>query len=202
MDQVDESLSFHKDRLRYQASYFFRYPGSDELEDQNFPKDQSLESQLLPLYSQITTQCRDVVAMMMFDKNMYEVAHLGRDAALPENRRYLRTDEDFDAGNYLSNDYDYSYAYYYPMYTTSNGKAVQTGMCVFIMEHWIIDGNIRNILTNHAAAVMLSDSNEPLLALYESNINKLDKTSIARVLIAVSGPLLVTITVQITESPT
>ena len=169
MDQVDESLSFHKDRLRYQASYFFRYPGSDELEDQNFPKDQSLESQLLPLYSQITTQCRDVVAMMMFDKNMYEVAHLGRDAALPENRRYLRTDEDFDAGNYLSNDYDYSYAYYYPMYTTSNGKAVQTGMCVFIMEHWIIDGNIRNILTNHAAAVMLSDSNEPLLAMYSGD---------------------------------
>ena len=169
MDQIEDSLSFHKDSLRYQASYFFRYWGADELGDpdsQDSLSGQSLESQLQPFFSQITSQNRDVVAMMIFDKDMNEVAHIGRDASLPVNRRYLREDEDFDAGQYLSNDYDYSYAYYYPIFATYEGKAVQIGMCVFIMEHWIIDGNIRSVLGDHAAAAMLSDSNTPMLAIY------------------------------------
>ena len=169
MDQIEDSLSFHKDSLRYQASYFFRYWGADELGDpdsQDSLSGQSLESQLQPFYSQITSQSRDVVAMMIFDKDMNEVAHIGRDASLPVNRRYLREDEDFDAGQYLSNDYDYSYAYYYPIFATYEGKAVQIGMCVFIMEHWIIDGNIRSVLGDHAAVAMLSDSNTPMLAIY------------------------------------
>ena len=175
MDQIDDSLTFHKDRLRYQASYFFRYPGSNELGSNETRKDQSLESQLQPLFAQITSQSRDVVAMMLFDKNMYEVAHLGRDAALPEGRNYLRLNEDFDAGHYLANDHDYNYAYYYPLFSTINGKSVQTGMCVFIMEHWVIDGNIRSILTSHAAAVMLSDSNTPVLAMYSGALPEEDE---------------------------
>ena len=176
MEQIDDSLSFHKDRLRYQASYFFRYPGSSELGNQDSQSEQTLESQLQPLFAQITSQSRDVVTMMVFDKNMYEVAHLGRDASLPPDRFYLRTEEDFDAGNYLSNDYDYSYAYYYPIFTTTDGKAVQTGMCVFILEHWVIDGNIRSIVSDHAAAVMLSDSHAPVLAMYTENLNDDDMT--------------------------
>ena len=176
MEQIDDSLSFHKDRLRYQASYFFRYPGSSELGNQDSQSEQTLESQLQPLFAQITSQSRDVVTMMVFDKNMYEVAHLGRDASLPPDRFYLRTEEDFDAGNYLSNDYDYSYAYYYPIFTTTDGKAVQTGMCVFILEHWVIDGNIRSIVSDHAAAVMLSDSHAPVLAMYTGNLNDDDMT--------------------------
>ncbi len=172
MSQIDESLNFHKDRLRYQASFFFRYPGANELGSQDGQNDKSFESQLQPLYAQITSQSRDVVALMVFDKNMYKVAHFGRDAALPAGRDYLRTVEDFDAGNYIINDHDYSYAYYYPIFTTIDGKAVQTGMCVFIMEHWIIDGNIRSILADHAAAAMLSDSYTPMLAMYSgSGIN-------------------------------
>lgn len=185
MDQIDDSLSFHKDKLRYQASYFFRYPGANELGSSNDDNEQggqdeksgqTLESQLLPLYAQITSQSRDVVAMMLFDKDMREVAHLGRDAALPAGRNYLRINEDFDAGHYLSNDHDYNYAYYYPIFTTSDGKAVQTGMCVFIMEHWVIDGNIRSILGDHAASVMLSDSNTPVLAVYNGGGNAGDMT--------------------------
>ena len=176
MEQIDDSLSFHKDRLRYQASYFFRYPGSSELGNQDSQSEQTLESQLQPLFAQITSQSRDVVTMMVFDKNMYEVAHLGRDASLPPDRFYLRTEEDFDAGNYLSNDYDYSYAYYYPIFTTTDGKAVQTGMCVFVLEHWVIDGNIRSIVSDHAAAVMLSDSHTPVLAMYTGNLDDDDMT--------------------------
>lgn len=173
MDQIDETLSFHKDRLRYQASYFFRYPGYDELGSYNDEQKDSLQSQILPLYAQITSQSRDVVAMMVFDANMREVVHLGRKASLPEGRNYLRAEEDFDAGSYLTDDHDYSYAYYYPIYTTADGRAVQTGMCVFIMEHWIIDGNIRNILAEHSAAAMLSDSSNPVLAVYSgANIDR------------------------------
>ncbi|MBR2540436.1 MAG: histidine kinase [Mogibacterium sp.] len=176
MDQIDDSLSYHKDRLRYLASYYFRYPGSSELGEYDDGNDKSLESQLVPLYSQITSQSRDVVAMMVFDSHMHEVAHLGRPAALPEDRNYLRSNEDFDAGQYLDNDHDYSYAYYFPIYSTEDGKAVQTGMCVFIMEHWVIDGNIRNILKDHAASVMLSDSNNPVLAMYNGSASNESKT--------------------------
>ena len=57
------------------------------------------KSQLLPLYSQVTSQSRDVVAMMLFDKNMNKVAHLGRDVTLPpgqelsqERKRILTPD--------------------------------------------------------------------------------------------------------------
>lgn len=173
MDQIDDSLSFHKDRLRYQASYFFRYPGFGDIgrQDNESDSNPSLESQLLPLYSQVVSQSRDVVAMMLFDDEMHKLAHLGREAVLPPGRNYLRTNEDFDAGQYLSNDPDYNYAYYYPIFTTADGKAVQTGMCVFIMEHWVIDGNIRSILSDHAAAVMLSDSNTPVLAMYNGSGN-------------------------------
>ncbi|MBR0399668.1 MAG: histidine kinase [Mogibacterium sp.] len=42
-------------------------------------------------------------------------------------------------------------------------------MCVFIMEHWVIDGNIRNIMAGHSAAAMLSDSNTPVLAMYSGD---------------------------------
>ena len=166
MKQVDDSLNFHKDRLRYQASYFFRFFGSDEIETTENQNEQTPNNQYLTMYAQVTSQCRDVVAMMVYDKNMNKVAHLGRDAYLPDGRHYLRTAEDFDAGNYLNNDYDYSYAYYYPILKTQEGKSVETGMCVFIMEHWIIDGNIRNILGDQEAAVILSDTNTPLLATY------------------------------------
>ncbi len=168
MDQINESLTFHRDRLRYQATYFFRDP---ELNDNEFNADdpsQSMSSQLLHLYSQITAQNRDVIAMMLFDKDMNEVAHLGRNAKLPQDRIYLRTAEDFDAGHYLGNDFDYNYAYYYPIYTTVDGKLAIDGMCVFIMEHWVIDGNIRSILAGHSAAAMLSDSKISELAVYKS----------------------------------
>lgn len=169
MDQINESLTFHRDRLRYQATYFFRDP---ELNDNEFNADdppQSMSSQLLHLYSQITAQNRDVIAMMLFDKDMNEVAHLGRNAKLPQDRMYLRTAEDFDAGHYLGNDFDYNYAYYYPIYTTVDGKLAIDGMCVFIMEHWVIDGNIRSILAGHSAAAMLSDSKISELAVYKSD---------------------------------
>jgi two-component system sensor histidine kinase YesM len=168
MDQINESLTFHRDRLRYQATYFFRDP---ELNDNEFNADdpsQSMSSQLLHLYSQITAQNRDVIAMMLFDKDMNEAAHLGRNAELPKDRLYLRTAEDFDAGHYLGNNFDYNYAYYYPIYTTVDGKATIDGMCVFIMEHWVIDGNIRSILAGHSAAAMLSDSKISELAVYKS----------------------------------
>ncbi|MBR0399669.1 MAG: hypothetical protein IJH95_02475 [Mogibacterium sp.] len=110
MDQIDEVLSFHKDRLRYQASYFFKYPGTNDDDYIDWQDEQALEKQLLPLYTRVTSQSRDVVAMMLFDKNMQEKAHLGKDAHLPGGRNYLRANEDFDAGNYLINDYDYSSA--------------------------------------------------------------------------------------------
>lgn len=176
MDQIDDSLSFHKERLRYQAAYFFRYPRAGDLSESGTQNGQSLESRLQPLYSQIVSQSRDVVAMLLFDSEMHEVAHLGRDAKLPEVRNYIRTAEDFDAGRYITDDDDYKYAYYYPIYTTADGRAVQTGMCVFIMEHWIIDGNIRSILSDHAASVRLSDSNTPVLEMYGGDGNETDMT--------------------------
>lgn len=170
LKQTDDALSYYKDKLRYQAANICKSPIIEDLTAQeNFKDKEEFETRLLPLYSQITAERRDVVAMFLFDKNMKELAHLGINASLPERRNYLRTEEDFDADQYIEAKDDYNYAFYYPVFSEINDVKVQTGMCVFILEHWLIDGTVRNIIHDSASVVQLSDSNNPVLASYSGN---------------------------------
>ena len=121
-------------------------------------EDDVSEVQFSSYFSQISLKNREIVSAIIFDKDMKVVQSMGKPLELPEKQMYLRNEEDLNADWYFSDNSDFFYAFYYPIYDENSGTE-QLGMCVFVLEHWKIDGTLHNILNDSMSAMLLSDSN-------------------------------------------
>lgn len=156
--QADNALSLYKENLRYSAESLCHYLVSDTLGLEVKKMDDVSEALASSYFSQISVKNREIVSSVIFDNKMNTVVSMGKPVELPEKQLYLRTEEDLNADWYFPDNDDFYYAYYYPIYSET-GFREQIGMCVFILEHWRIDGTLHNILNDSVSAMLLSDSN-------------------------------------------
>ena len=183
LKQADNALGLYEENLRYNAEALCQFMvmkelGVDEEEleksskvylnkEELQQKKEVQEAQISSYYSQIVLKNREIVSAILFDPDMNVITSLGRPVTLPEKQLYLRSEEDMNADNYFPESDDFHYAFYYPIYSgTGGGSQKQLGMCVFILEHWRIDGTLHNILNDSMAAMLLSDSNKLDLAFH------------------------------------
>ena len=162
LNQADNTISLYEENLRYNAEYLCRFMVLDSFEDDD--KD-IREARISSDFTQVALKNREIVSAILYDNDMNVVMTLGKPVELPAGRIYLRQSEDMTGGRYYSDSDDFYYAFYYPVFNGvgSNGKE-QIGMCVFIMEHWKLDGNLHNIFNDSTSAMLLSDSNNLDLA--------------------------------------
>lgn len=162
LNQADNTISLYEENLRYNAEYLCRFMVLDSFEDDD--KD-IREARISSDFTQVASKNREIVSAILYDNDMNVVMTLGKPVELPAGRIYLRQSEDMTGGRYYSDSDDFYYAFYYPVFNGvgSNGKE-QIGMCVFIMEHWKLDGNLHNIFNDSTSAMLLSDSNNLDLA--------------------------------------
>ena len=175
LKQGNNAVDLYKDSLRYTATYLCRFPiierlgvedGSDAPDGNDASaggKKASAENdiaamQLSSYFSQIRYKNREILAAIVFNKIMQVFASLGQEVEIPRRQLYLRYEEELNSDLYLPGGKS-AYAFYYPIYSTydQTGREPE-GMCVLIMDHWIIEGTERNILRNQSAALLLSDS--------------------------------------------
>lgn len=156
--QADNALSLYKENLRYNAESLCHYLIAEDLDTEIASTDDISEALASSYFSQINVKNREIISAVIFDQNMNVVTTMGREVTLPEKQMYLRSEEDLNADWYFPEIDDFYYAYYYPIYGGSDGSQ-QIGMCVFILEHWRIDGTLHNILNDSVSAMLLSDSN-------------------------------------------
>lgn len=175
--QADNALSLYKENLRYSAELMCHYvieemlgtgehklTPADSSKEENQEKSQDLSSEKVSqalvssYFTQIVMKNREITSALIFDKNMNLVMCLGKTVILPEKQMYLRHEEDLNADYYFPGKNDFYYAFYYPIYD-EGGSNELLGMCVFILEHWRIDGTLHNILNDSVSAMLLSDSN-------------------------------------------
>lgn len=164
--QADNFLSLYKDTMRYNASYMCRFSIMDKLNHNVTLEGTAEEAMLSSYYSQIRLKNREFVSVLIFDRNMHQVAEFGQKVEFPDRQRYLRREEDLNTDWYLGKDKGFYYAFYYPIYSVIDGQGEQVGMSVFVMDHWAIDGGIKNILKDYSAVIQLSDSQKLDLAYY------------------------------------
>ena len=156
--QADNALSLYKENLRYNAESLCHYLIAEDLDTEIASTDDISEALASSYFSQINVKNREIISAVIFDQDMNAVTTMGREVTLPEKQMYLRSEEDLNADWYFPEIDDFYYAYYYPIYGGSDGSQ-QIGMCVFILEHWRIDGTLHNILNDSVSAMLLSDSN-------------------------------------------
>ncbi len=156
--QADNALSLYKENLRYNAESLCHYLIAEDLDTEIASTDDISEALASSYFSQINVKNREIISAVIFDQDMNAVTTMGREVTLPEKQMYLRNEEDLNADWYFPEIDDFYYAYYYPIYGGSDGSQ-QIGMCVFILEHWRIDGTLHNILNDSVSAMLLSDSN-------------------------------------------
>ena len=161
LKQADNELSLYEESLRYNAESLCRFLTMDYVSDESndaASRKEVQEAQLSSYFSQIVLKNREIVSAVIFDNDMNPVVALGKPVALPEKQIYLRQEEDLNADWYFPGKNDFYYGFYYPIYSDNMNKD-QIGMCVFILEHWRIDGSLHNILNDSMSAMLLSDSN-------------------------------------------
>ncbi|MBP5297690.1 MAG: histidine kinase, partial [Lachnospiraceae bacterium] len=161
LKQADNTISLYEENLRYNAEYLCRFmilepgPGDTDIREARISSD----------YSQVAMKNREIVSAILYDNDMNVIMTLGKPVTLPEKQIYLRQGEDMTGGKYFENSDDFYYAFYYPVYSGVGSDArQQIGMCVFIMEHWKLDGTLHNIFNDSTAAMLLSDSHDLDLA--------------------------------------
>lgn len=158
--QADNALSLYEENLRYNAEALCHFKVMDELIANTSDSDEVSQAQISSYFSQIVNKNREIVSAILYDNDMNEMVSLGKPLELPEKQQYLRTEEDLNADWYFPDSSDFYYAFYYPIYSESGTSAQkQIGMCVFLLEHWRIDGTLHNILNDSMSAMLLSDSN-------------------------------------------
>ena len=168
--QADNALSLYKENLRYSAELMCHYvvveteaASVSDAKPSEEPKasidtDDVSVAMVSSYFTQISMKNREIVSAVIFDRDMNEVMSLGKQVTLPEKQMYLRHEEDLNADWYFPDKDDFYYAFYYPIYDENNASQ-QIGMCVFVLEHWRIDGTLHNILNDSMSAMLLSDSN-------------------------------------------
>ena len=164
--QADNALSIYEDMLRYNAAYLCRFSLVDRLGEGTSLMGSSAEAQISSYFSQITLKNGEIRSAVLFDTDMNEIASFGKKTTFPEQQRYLRYEEDLNADYYYEDIDDFFYAFYYPIYSTLNGQGHLTGMCVFVLDHWTLDGTIRNLIGMDSAAILISDSKHLDLSWY------------------------------------
>ncbi len=163
LKQADNELSLYEESLRYNAEALCRFLVMDHVngnsEGLTGIRKEVQEAQLSSYFSQIVLKDREIVSALIFDNDMNQVVTLGKQVELPEKQIYLRQEEDLNADRYFTDKDDFYYGFYYPIYSETGVNSQQLGMCVFIVEHWKIDGSLHNILNDSISAMLLSDSN-------------------------------------------
>ena len=164
--QADDALMLYEQELRYYASGTLSFPVSGGLKKESGSGKDAAAEQLEEYFWDLQNSNQDILSMILFDGKMNEIASFGVRTELPEQQRYLREQEELNADRYFGEESDFYYAYYYPGY--EKHRDGNFGMCVFILDRWALEGTIRNIIKDHSAALLLSDSKELDLAFYSS----------------------------------
>ena len=154
--QADDALSFYEENLRYNAGSLCNFLLMD---DPDAIKTEAGEALISSYYSQIALKNKEIVSALIFDADMNLLVSLGRPVTLSEKQTYLRTESDMNADLYYEGDENYYYGFYHPVYSGTGSNVKLQGMCVFILEPWMIDGTLHNIMNDNMSAILLSDSN-------------------------------------------
>ena len=155
--QTDDVLSFYEENLRYNAESLCRFMIADEVDMLNV---EGGEAKISSYYSQIVQANKEIVSAIIFDDEMNVLVSLGKPVSLSDKNTYLRKEADMNADWYYPGDDNYYYGFYYPLYSGNGTNTKLQGMCVFILEPWMIEGSLHNILNENTAAILLSDSNK------------------------------------------
>jgi len=155
--QTDDVLSFYEENLRYNAESLCRFMIADEVDMLNV---EGGEAKISSYYSQIVQANKEIVSAIIFDDEMNVLVSLGKPVLLSDKNTYLRKEADMNADWYYPGDDNYYYGFYYPLYSGNGTNTKLQGMCVFILEPWMIEGSLHNILNENTAAILLSDSNK------------------------------------------
>ena len=159
LKQTDDALDNYLQTLRYHAVYLCRYSFVQDFCLGTVDNRAVREAQLSSIYSQIAMQEHEIIGAAFYDSDMQPAVSMGQEFTLPEKQRYLRREQDLNADWYFGDEESYNYAFYYPVYDNSIGlESRQIGMCVFLLDHWLFEGVVMNILGDTSAAVLLSDS--------------------------------------------
>ena len=164
--QADAALMLYEQELRYYASGACHYPVGTILQKETGSGEDSVKKQLEEYFWDLQSSNQDILSMILLDNKMNETVSFGVRTELPGQQRYLRRQEELNADRYYGEESDFYYAYYYPVYEQRKGSP--SGMCVFILDRWALEGTIRNIIKDHSAALLLSDSKALDLAFYSS----------------------------------
>ena len=180
LKQSCDAFGLYQEELRYQASMFCRLPLEDFLEDvagkDQIPQKEVLTDEARKIildrmqesYERMHLKKGEIVSLAVYDRNLRKAACFGRDFDLLPEQVYMRSDDDFNAEGNGDPQNGFYYYYYYPIYDRSSGSDTPIGMCVFRLDHWTLDGTLRNILSSYSAAVLLSDRNIPQLSFIKS----------------------------------
>ncbi len=155
--QTDDVLSFYEENLRYNAESLCRFMIADEVD---MLEVEGGEAKISSYYSQIVQANKEIVSAIIFDDEMNVLVSLGKPVSLSDKNTYLRKEADMNADWYYPGDDNYYYGFYYPLYSGNGTNTKLQGMCVFIIEPWMIEGSLHNILNENTAAILLSDSNK------------------------------------------
>ena len=164
--QADAALMLYEQELRYYASGACHYPVGTILQKETGSGEDTIKTQLEEYFWDLQSSNQDILSMILLDDKMNETVSFGVRTELPGQQRYLRRQEELNADRYYGEESDFYYAYYYPVYEQRKGSP--SGMCVFILDRWALEGTIRNIIKDHSAALLLSDSKALDLAFYSS----------------------------------
>ena len=154
--QTDDAMSFYEENLRYNAESLC---GFLIMDDPDALSSEAGEALISSYYTQIALKNKEIVSAVIYDTDMNPLISLGRPVTLSEKQTYLRTETDMNADSYFSDDENYYYGFYYPVYSGTGSNTKQQGMCVLILEPWMIDGTLHNIMNEYMSAIQLSDSN-------------------------------------------
>lgn len=180
LKQSCDAFGLYQEELRYQASMFCRLPVEDFLEDlageDRIPPKEVLTDEekkeildrMQEVYKRMHLKNGEIVSLAIYDRNLRKAASFGRDFDLLQEQVYMRSDDDFNAEWNGEVQNGFYYYYYYPIYDRTSGDETPIGMCVFRLDHWTLDGTLRNILSNYSAAILLSDRNIPQLSFIKS----------------------------------
>jgi len=180
LKQSSDALGLYQENIRYQASLFCRLPLESFLKEEKSGgqeagrKDLSenvgeeILSEMQKNYERILLKNGEITSIAVYDGHLRKAAVFGRDFDLAPDQKYMRAKDDFSAVKADGPENDYYYCYYYPIYEGLSYEKPPVGMCVFRMEHWALDGTLRNIISRYSAAVFLSDRYIPDMSLITS----------------------------------
>ncbi len=154
--QADNAMSRYEEYLKYNAEALCRFMISDELDP---VYSDAVVARLSSYYSQISFKNSEIISAVIFDSKLDRIASFGKTVEFPERQVYLRTEAHMNADLYYPDDDNCYYGFYYPIYSGNGTASRLEGMCVFILEPWLIDGSLHNIMNSSMCALLLSDSN-------------------------------------------